>query len=174
MKSLYKIGEDMSALDELLEELGGDVSDEAIDAAIQEWLEENQSNLAVKTDNIVIYVKELQARAKSKKEMAKEYAQSAKFDERKAERMKKRLMDFMQERGIPKLQGNLHTVAIQQNGGKEPVILDEEIPIEEVPEEYLIQPPKVINKEALYNALVAGVKLKFAKLGARGFHPRLK
>jgi hypothetical protein len=173
MPSLFKIGQDMQALDDLLEAIGGDVTDEALDAVIQEWLEENAQNLAGKVDNIVRFHKDLTARAKAKRELAREYDALARFDEKKAERLKTRLLDFMQERGWDLMEGNVHKVTVTLNGGKRPVIVPDELDLAKVPREFIIETPS-LDKEKVYEALKAGKVVPFAKLGPQGSHLRIK
>ena len=62
------------------------------------------------------------------------------------------------------------TVRWQNNGGKVPLVIREDM---DVPEEYLVQPPPVPDSERIRQALLDGQALEFAKFGEVGKHVRI-
>lgn len=172
-RSLFNIGRDFEALDELIEEREGDVTDDEIREIIYEWMDENQDALATKVDGYVLFIKELDARADARRSLAREYDALAKMDERKVESLKKCLVNFMQDRNMDELAGYVHVVKPTRNGGALPVVVPDDLDLSTVPAEFIIQTPS-LDKKKVFDALVSNVKVGFAKLGDRGFHLRIK
>lgn len=121
MKTLYEIGGDLAALEALLEEVGGDVTDEQAEAAIEAWLEELHSDRDVKIDNYCGLIRNFEAMAEARKAEAKRMRDMATADENRAERLKSRLKEFFESRGLGKVATPRFTVAVQKNGGKAPL-----------------------------------------------------
>lgn len=116
-KTLFEIGQDMEALDNLLEELGGDVSDEVVFAAIDGWLNENAENLKEKADRYGALIQQRLAIAKARKEEAARIAALGAADERFGKALKARLKVFMEEHKMQKFETETFKFAIQANGG---------------------------------------------------------
>lgn len=72
-----------------------------------------------------------------------------------------------------KVKGEKFTWAIQKNGGKAPLIIDEGFPVVSMPDKYQDWDVRV-DKVALREDLEAGVVLPYARLGERGESLRLK
>ena len=89
------------------------------------------------------------------------------------DRMKEAVKASMDLMGKKKVQGNHFTWQIQKNGGKAPLIIDEDIPAISLPEEYQLWDVKP-NKEVIRQDLEAGKELPYARLGERGESLRLK
>ena len=89
------------------------------------------------------------------------------------DRMKEAVKASMDLMGKKKVQGNHFTWAIQKNGGKAPLIIDEDMPAISLPEEYQLWDVKP-NKEVIRQDLEAGKELPYARLGERGESLRLK
>ena len=92
---------------------------------------------------------------------------------RNIDRMKEAVKASMILMGKKKVQGNHFTWQIQKNGGKAPLIIDEDIPAISLPEEYQLWDVKP-NKEVIRQDLEAGKELPYARLGERGESLRLK
>jgi hypothetical protein len=90
-KDLFAIGEDLVALESLLHEVGGDVTDEEAAAAIDEWLRENHQALDRKLDGYGYLVKKLTSESTFAEEESRRLAARAKARKNAATRMKERL-----------------------------------------------------------------------------------
>ena len=85
--TLFEIGEDMQALSDLLAEVGGDVSDEEAEAAVDAWFEENGGNLAAKADGYVEIMDNFKLLASQRKKKATEMMARARHAENAAKRL---------------------------------------------------------------------------------------
>ena len=83
-------------------------------------------------------------------------------------RMKERMMESMNATGQRKLETELHTIAIQKNGGVQPLTITGEVPAE-----YIKQKP-ITDTDKIREALNRGTKLSFAHLEERGEHLVIK
>lgn len=172
-RTLFQISDDLLALDDLLNELEGDVSDPAVAEAIDEWFCGLHDEVPEKIDSYAALVKENEARAKTHKEDAARSMALATAEENKSKRLKERLKLFFETQGIGKMETQRYKLAIQNNGGVLPLIMPDGIQPEDVPEEF--RKVRVeIDTDAVRAALEANTALEFAQLGARGSHLRIK
>lgn len=169
--TLYEIGSDLHALEALLTEIGGDITEEAAERAIDAWLAEAHANLKAKADNYCGLIQELSARAKARKEESDRLATRARVDENAAKRLKDRLQFFLEAHDIPKLETARFKLSVQANGGVAPLILD--VPADQVPEDFCKVRVEPDNK-TIREALDAGKALPFAHLGQRGTSLRIR
>lgn len=88
-------------------------------------------------------------------------------------RINEAIMDSMRLHNTRKVEGEHFTWQIQKNGGKAPLIIDESVPVVDLPEKYQLWDVKA-NKEAIRKALEEGKELPFAFIGERGESLRLK
>lgn len=168
--TLFEIGADMRALEDLLTEAGGDVTEEQF-AAVDAWFAENAASLRGKLDGYGALIRELEGRAKIRREEAARLTALAQTDENAVKNLKSRLLYFMQEQGEAKLESNLFKFSVCANGGKAPLALA--CDPADVPAEYTktqISP----DVDAIRAALEAGADLDFAFLEERGCHLRVK
>src|SRR5690606_18631289 len=128
-RTLWEIGSDLEALEALLMEVGGDVTDEEAERAIDAWLEEMREAEAQKLDRYGALIRTLEARAEIQKAEAKRLMERAKVNENAVRRLKDRLLAYMDRRGTPKLSGNLYSFTARDNGGKLPLIVDDVDPM---------------------------------------------
>lgn len=169
MTTLLEITEDLSALDTLLCELGGDVSDEQAGAAIDKWLAELGGALECKIDNYAALIRSKEARAEVRDAEAKRLANRVRIDRRGADFLKSRLKAVLEQRHLKKLETARFVVSVQGNGGVRP--LDVHLPVEQLPEwarRTPPAPPVEANTEEIRRRLEAGETLDFAVLGDRG------
>lgn len=117
-QTLFSISEDILALDALLDDLGGDVTDEEVEAAIDQWLEENADNLKDKLDGYGFYINEQMAHATACKDEASRLRERAQVFERRAGRLKDRLQFFFQRHAWQKQEGTHFTFSLRKAGGK--------------------------------------------------------
>ena len=170
-RTLYDITDDMRAFDDLLEQAGGDVTDEAVMSAIEAWMNELDTDLKNKVDGYAAYIQELLALADARKAEAKRLSESARSKENAAKALKERLMFAMQERNLKKIETDRFSVSWQVNGGKP--ALDVSVPAEMLPSRFqsvTISP----NNDAIRVALDAGEEVPGCMLMDRGTSLRIR
>lgn len=172
-RSLFSISGDMLALDDLLDEIGGELPDEETGAAIDAWFAELDKERDRKVDGYVALIKECEARSRARAARAKEIAELARVDENKAKYLKRRLHEFMSLHQIRKLDTDNSRLSICANGGKLPLILKQGVRPEDVPES-MRRIEVTIDNDKVRDAIEKGVELDFAMLGERGEHLRIK
>lgn len=174
-RTLFNIGEDYAALGELLDEIGGEITSEQAEEAIDEFFAELGDELNIKLDGYAALIREREARAKARDEEAKRIAALAQTDKNTASRLKGRLKSFLEMQGKQKIETARAVIAIQNNGGKAPVILDEYFQAhpEELPEglRKVVFTPDL---DAIRAQLESGEDLGFAEIGERGTHLRIR
>lgn len=173
MPTLLEITDDMAALDALLLENGGDVSDPAVMDAVDRWFAENESRLKDKADGYAAFIQEQKLLAETRKAEADRMAAKARRNQATADFLIGRLKGTMERLGLAKIETARFTVAVQGNGGKQPV--DVFGAIDELPEwakriKTIIEP----DKDKIREKLEAGEKLDFAALQPRGTRLAIK
>ena len=169
--TLYEISADLSALEQLLTELGGEFPDEFAEAAIDSWLEETTRATKEKVDSYCGLIRELEARRDARKAEAKRLADRASVDSNAIDRLKARLLWFFEAHDIKTLETRRFRVTAAQNGGLAPLHIT--APLEEIPDEFV----EIIRKPMtpmIREMLEGGEKLPFAELGERGKSIRIK
>ena len=113
------------------------------------------------------------ARAEIRKAEAKRLTELAAADESRARLLKDRLKWFFELHQLKTVQTNRYKLSVAKNGGKAPLILDESVPVTQLPEQFQrvsIDP----DTAAIREALERGEKLGFAQLAERGTSLRIK
>lgn len=169
--TLYVIRDDLQALEDLLLDVGGDVTDAEADAAIIEWLKETGEATRSKLDRYAALIREMEARSIGRKNEAKRLAELAQIDANAADRLKAKLLWFLNDRGQTKMETDRFRLTVCANGGKVPIqVLAEPAAL---PEQYRVVDIRP-NLDAIREALDAGKSLSFATLGSRGQHLRIR
>lgn len=120
-KTLFEIGEDLNALYELLTDTDGDVSDEESEAAIEAWFAEIESDRNKKIDGYCRLISNLDYFIEARKAEIDRLSKSSKVLKNKHDRLKERLLLFMNVNNLDKITTDLYTVSAVKNGGKEPL-----------------------------------------------------
>ncbi len=172
-RGLFDITADMRALDDLLYECGGDVTDPKVEQAVNEWFDELETDLLGKVDNYAALITTFQARAKARQEEMERLQARVRVDENAAKSLKERLKIALQDRGIPKLETRRYRVSISKNGGKQPLDIHDP---KAVPHKHCTHIPESWepNGDAIRAALAAGEEVPGAILMDRGTHLRIK
>lgn len=162
MKNLYELTNDWNIVANML-------YDEDIDEQmILDTLESIEGDIEDKADGYAKIIKELEAKAKARKEEAKRLSDSSKTFKNKVKFLKQNLFNSMKETGKTKFTTNLFSFNIAKNGGKQALTIDGD-----VPEEYT----KTIienDTDKIRQALENGEKLPFAHLEPRGESLRIR
>lgn len=161
-RTLLDISDDLLALEDLLVEVGGDISDPAVEAAVNEWFDSLGSDLEAKTDNYIALISTLESRAEIRRSEAKRLASRAKTDENAAKSLRDRLIWAMRRLEKPLIETARWRVSVAKNGGVVPVEITGDVPIEY---RKVVTEPDVA---AIRTALLNGVELGFAHLKDRG------
>ncbi len=163
-RTLMEMTDDMQALDDLLAEVGGDITDPSVEATVQQWFSELDSGMQSKVDNYCALISEFAARAKVRADEAERLASRAKRDEAQANWLKAMMLQALSTRGLRKFETERFTVSVVKNGGQQPIDLHSEVP----PDWSLTRTEVVPDRARIRAALEAGESLSFATLCERG------
>lgn len=170
-KSLLDISNDYQEYFALLESIDLDELSDAERSQLESFEAQLEEDRDRKLDNIGAFIKDLEARAKSRNEIAKQMASLAKADENKARYLKSMILTFFQIHGLKTINTLRCRITRSQNGGKEPLVI-EDIDPTSLPEEF----QKVVvtpDTERIREELEAGAVLPFARIAPRGEHVRI-
>ena len=162
MKNLYELTSDWNTVANML-------YDEEVDEQIVlDTLESIEGDIEDKANGYAKIIKELEVKAKARKEEAKRLSDRSKTFENKIKFLKQNLFNSMKETGKTKFTTDLFSFNIAKNGGKQALTIDGE-----VPEEYT---KTVIENDTdkIRQALESGEKLPFAHLEPRGESLRIR
>jgi hypothetical protein len=172
-QTLLDITDDLSALDDLLAENGGDVTDPAVAAAVDRWFAELDGALEAKADGYAALITTMRQRAEVRKAESDRLARRAKQDEASARFLADRLKSALEQRGVKKLETARFRIGVAGNGGLQP--LDLRVPAEQLPEWARRTVVNVsADTEAIRRRLEAGERLEFANLMPRGTRLTIK
>jgi hypothetical protein len=130
----------------------------------QSTLDSLQAPIEEKVENIVKYMKSLEALAEAKKSEAKRLSESAASDLKKVEFFKNYMADNLKKANITKLQAGVFSLGWRK--GSEVVQIDDlQVPTPfEAPHLYVEQEPKFIGKADLKKLLKEGQQIKGVSL----------
>lgn len=169
-RSLTDISQDIDALDDLLDEIGGDITD--CEKAVDGWFAELGAERDRKINGYGNLIADITNRAEVRQQRAAEMLALAEIDKKKVAFLKQRLLEFFQLHGITRLDTECFRFTRCNNGGKQPMWCEEP---ERLPDEYRRQ---VITykpeSEKIRAELECGKELGFARLLPRGEHIRIK
>lgn len=175
MPTFFEIGAEISALHQLLIECGGELTDDQAEAAIDQWLTENEASVERKLNGVGWSVREFEAKADVREQAAKALLASAAADRNTAKRMKERTKLFLEMYGYKRFETEHFKFTIATNGGVLPLVLPEawERDAAEAPEAFqrrVIQLDTAAIREAIRN----DEETHGACLGERGNHLRIR
>jgi hypothetical protein len=175
MPTLFQIGDSLTALDNLLAECGGEITDAEAEAAIDEWLAETNTMLETKVDGYAALIREYESRSEAREVEARRLMALAGSDGNNAKRLKARLKSFFEAHGIAKLETPRFRVSIQANGGFLPLIVPPawERDAAEAPEAFQKRVIE-LDKKAIREAIRNDEETYGAALGEPGTHLRIK
>lgn len=163
MATLFELVDEYKNLYELCTEDGdpGVLAD-----TLEAWMPE----LADKAASYVDVIQRLDMETKKCKEIVADFSAKAKARENSLNVLKETLVRAMSEMDMATLPAGVFTIKLQKNGGKEPLVIDDE---RSVPDSML----KVIyeiDKEKIREYLNAGNEVPWAHLEPRGQHVVIK
>lgn len=164
---LYEIADEFQAVWSNIEE-ACDSGDGTIPPDMKWQLSCIERALESKAENICVIIKRLEYAADACKREEQRLAAQRKAAEKNVEWLKAYLKENMEATGHDKLAAGVFKLRIQQNGQAALVIPDDKA----IPDDYWMQPPKVIDREAVRNALTEGIPVDGAEL-VKGTHLRI-
>jgi hypothetical protein len=169
-QTLLGISDDMQAMDDLLYERGGVVTDDDL-PVVEKWMKELEANFKDKADGYAALITIMRARADVRRAEAHRLMGRVKIDETGADWLQYRLKMVMEKLGIKKIETERYRISVAANGGKCPLVIYDEASL---PGRFFIPSPDVIDRDAVRDALDAGEEVAGAKLGERGTSLRIK
>jgi hypothetical protein len=161
--SLYAITTELQSLIDLADRGGTDAE---MDAAIAEHRQALVDAFDAKADDYAALVRTCEARADARRAEAKRMQLLADSDELLAERLRIALRDAMTATGRAKVETSRFRLAVRANGGKVPVLIDDEATL---PPQFRVQVVvEKTDKDAIREALEGGKPVPGARLGERG------
>lgn len=178
-RSLLDITDDLLALDDLLSEIGGDLTDPRVELAITEWEAELAHDLDGKVDGYCRLIRNHELQESAIKAEAERLAMKAATLAKQTKWLKDRLKQVLTVLGHKKA-GRTYTATVVANGGQLPLVLDESLKGDRPTADGL--PPEFVSAKTTYKLdtdrvrthLEMGGKLPFASIGERGTHLRIK
>ena len=172
-RSLLDISDDIMALDDLLDECGGDVTD--VEGAIDQWFGELGIERDRKLDGYASLIAELTNRAEVRETRAAEMTELARLDKKKVEFLKSRLLMFFQAHAIERVDTERFRFTRCKKGGQQKMWTDE---VSKIPKEFRRTSIEEKADTAKIREALKGLKeeesLPFAKLMPRGEEVRIK
>jgi Siphovirus Gp157 len=173
-RNLFDIGLDLLALDDLIEGVEGDISDEAVEKAVTEWLTGLGGEEANKLDGYCNYIKTLEMEEVAARAEAEQYLAQAKARANRVKWLKERMKLHLQatKRTEARTATN-RRIVIVKNGGLVPLHIDETADVAKV-DDSLVIVRRELDTGKIREALNKGGVLPFAQLGERGTHLQIK
>ena len=138
------------------------------------FVEGLRTEAGLKADGYARVIREYDARAQVRRTEATAILEMARQDEARSDRIRKFVMDCMERAGMKRLDGATFSLAVQANGGKQPVEIIEGV---ELPDRFVnIETVRKPNRDAIRDALLAGdaEAIQYATLRERGYTLRIK
>lgn len=170
-RTLFTIGLDLEALDALLDEAGGDVTDPAVNAAVTGWITSLHAERGAKLTGFFNLIRRLEHEEVAAAAMVTEWTVKRGARRRRIDAVKGLLKTFMEQSGLKSMDsdGGVRFL-LAANGGPLPVrIADADM----IPVEYL---KTVVSSDMskIRDALELGESVPGACLVERGTHLRIK
>lgn len=166
--NLYELTGNVLALQNMLQ----DSPDELTVDVIKDTLELTQADYEYKIESYAKVVKNLEADIDAYKNEARRLLDRAKSLEKNIDNLKKAMFDSMKVTDTPKVKGQLFTISIQKNGGKLPIILNDNVTIADLPDE-VVKVVESVDTDKL-RALIDSGNTQYAHYGERGESLRIK
>lgn len=164
---LYELADEFRSIWEDIE-AACDEGDGSIPPDLKERLAANGLAIEAKAENICVVLKRLEYAADACKREEQRLSAQRKTAEKNIDWLKAYLKAALEATGHDKLAAGVFKLRIQANGQAALLIADERT----VPANYWMQPPKVIDREAVRKAIADGIPVDGAEL-VKGTHLRI-
>jgi hypothetical protein len=169
-RSLFDIGNDLTVLNNLIEEVGGDVSDPLVCAALESWFSQLSEERGQKLDNIHAYIRMLEGEHYACERLRDEWGTRAESRKKRIEGMKAMLVVHLQQHGGKAESASGIKFRVQPNGGKPPLVINDDFDYDD--ERFFDLVPK-IDRDAVREAIDRGETVPGAHIAERGHHLRV-
>jgi hypothetical protein len=163
--SLYEIGQQFAALEELIDAQQGVMTESEADV-VERWFAELEGTLEDKLRNCIAWARDHEAFADAAAGEAKRLLDLARVRRNRVERLKQMILDLFAQQGIKKIDTQLGPVRRVKNGGKAPILGLETIDVAALPEDckrVVVEPVK----DAIRARIEAGEKIGDVRIGER-------
>ena len=173
--TLFEISDELTAIEELLTENGGDITGDAAGETLEAWFDRLTDVRDAKIDDYCRLITMIRERAEARHREIMRLGALADTDENAITRLKTALHNFMIERNVTKIETSLHKLTLAKNGGKAPLTVPEawrDDPAS-APEQYhraVIH----LDTELIRADLAGGEDVPGCAIGERGTHLRIK
>jgi len=168
MASLYELTEDFLTAQEML------FDDEIDSETIINTLDCIDCMIEEKSDGYAKIMKYAEGQISIMKKERERLYKREKMLEEKYKKMKEHLKQSLEMVGKTKFKTALHTFSVCQNGGPQPIKINVDVDINDIPKEYTIPQPPKLDTDAIREALTEGIILPFAYLEERGTSLRIR
>ncbi len=176
MATLFELGQELLELHRQMTDAADSNAELTPEVAqhLDQWFASIADAEAVKLDNYVNFIRQLEAEAAAAKLEAERYAQMAEIRESAVKRLKEAMVRHLDETGRTEAKtASNRKICIQKNGGKAPLRIEDGMDLAKLPPVY-IKIVRSVNTDAVRQALNAGEQLEWAKLGDVGRHLRIR
>lgn len=171
-RTLFDIGRDWAAFDELIEELGGDISHPDVELAVTEWFAELSYDEGAKLDNWIGYIRQLEMEAAVAKSESDQFARKAKTREQRIAFLKHRMKLHLELGGRKEVTTPTGRRVYIQTNSSSGLIYADDLNLDQVPEEFVVV-RREVHENSVKAALKEGRQLEFARFAERGSHLRI-
>lgn len=154
MANIFQINQEYLQLATILEENGGEITEE-----IEEQLKLNRDNLENKGINYALVIRQLDGESEILDREIKRLSAMKKAKDNALERLKNTIKDAMILHGIESIKGDLINLSLRKSPAS--VIIEDE---NSIPDNYLVDQPKKIDKKSIGDDLKKGLEVKGASL----------
>ena len=122
-RTLFEISNDIEALENILIETEGNITDTTAEEAIDEWLNALGTERDEKLNQYALFIKQQEGHVEIVKTEADRLKARQKVLENRVARLKERLEVFLKIHGLERVETPLFTFSLQKSGGKPKVVL---------------------------------------------------
>jgi hypothetical protein len=173
VRTLFELTDEILSLEATITALEredtAEVTQEQVDA-IDAWLKEVGEEHERKLDGYAWYIRQLEREAEIAKEEEATWAAKKQARTKRADMLKARIKQHMEDIGRKVLKTDRTEFAIVGNGGARPIKIVDEA---KIPAEYMASTP-VVSKTLVGEAMAKGVEVPGAQYGDRGTRLRIK
>lgn len=176
-RTLFQLDADWKALNDLIEETGGELSDPQVEAAFAKMAEDLTNETGTKCDRCINYIRFCEGRAAAARAEADQYlaeherfvARAVSFESRIG-RVKDMLKGFLLTQPAERCETAAGRTLRTQRNSVIPIEYDAVVVIKDIPDEFVL---KSVDRNAVARALKENRQLSFARYGQRGVHLRI-
>lgn len=171
-RSLLDIQDDFLALDDLIDEVGGEITDPRVEHALDSLIHEMGVERDRKLDGYCAFIRELELRSAARKEEVERLQLRIKRDANVIGWLKTRMIEFLRSINTKKVETDRFVLSRCANGGKAPLRYPSDY--RDLPADYVVQVISYrIDTDKIRKDLEEGKKVKGCFIEDRGEHLRI-